>query len=256
MRKSKTLYKWRNNSPAKICCLQHYIPSYIAHASHFGFDCIWVDLEHKAFNDREVQSLLYQSHLHDIDIMIRPSTLEKTKLYRYLEDGASGLLIPHVSSVEKAEYLVNSIKFPPKGDRGFDGAGLDSYFQINGGYNYTEIANNETFLVVQIETLEALEEVNEIAATEGVDCLFIGTGDLGLRINKYGHKLNIEESIEKIAKAAKNHNKAWGRPVINKEDIKLLYSQGALLIPYGNDLSILKNELERISNEIDSIINE
>ena len=69
MRKSKTLYKWRKNSPAKICCLQHYIPSYIAHASHFGFDCIWVDLEHKAFNDREVQSLLYQSHLHDIDIM-------------------------------------------------------------------------------------------------------------------------------------------------------------------------------------------
>ena len=74
------------------------------------------------------------------------------------------------------------------------------------------------------ETLEALEEVNEIAATEGVDCLFIGTGDLGLRINKYGHKLNIEESIEKIAKAAKDHNKTWGRPVINKEDIKLLYS--------------------------------
>ena len=136
---------------------------------------------------------------------------------------------------------------------GFD---KDSNFQIKGGYEYTEYANNETFLVVQIETIEGLEAANEIASTEGVDCIFIGTGDLGLRINKYGHKLNIEESIEKIAKAAKDHNKAWGRPVINKEDIKLLYAQGALLIAYGNDLSILKNELERISNEIDSIINE
>ena len=80
--------------------------------------------------------------------------------------------------------------------------------------------------------------------------------NLGLRINKFSHELKLEESINKIAQAAKDHNKAWGRPVINKEDIKLLYSQGALLIPYGNDLSILKNELERISNEIDSIINE
>jgi len=256
MRKSKTLYKWKNNLPAKICCLQHYIPSYVAHASYFGFDCIWVDLEHKAFNDREVQSLLYQSHLHDIDMMIRPSTLEKTKLYRYLEDGASGLLIPHVSTVEKAKYIVDSIKFPPMGDRAFDGSGIDTKFQIKGGYEYTEYANKETFLVVQIETIEAVKAANEIASVEGVDCLFIGTGDLGLRINNFDFELNLEESIKRVAKAAKEHNKVWGKPVNNVEDIKLIYSQGALLIPYGNDLLILKNELEKMSNEIDSIINE
>ena len=201
MRKSKTLYKWRNNSPAKICCLQHYIPSYIAHASHFGFDCIWVDLEHKAFNDREVQSLLYQSHLHDIDIMIRPSTLEKTKLYRYLEDGASGLLIPHVSTAKKAEYLVNSIKFPPIGDRGYDGSGLDSYFQIKGGYEYTEYANNETFLVVQIETLEALEEVNEITkATSGSNL----TEDIKALKQLYDEGALTKEEFEKAKKKLLN----------------------------------------------------
>ena len=128
MRTSKTLNKWGNGLPAKICCLQHFIPSYIAHAAHYDFECVWLDLEHRAFNDREVQFLLYQSHLHNIDMMVRPSTLEKSKLYRYLEDGASGLLIPHVSSSEKAQSLVNSIKFPPLGDRGLDGAGLDTNF--------------------------------------------------------------------------------------------------------------------------------
>ena len=80
MRESKTLYKWKKGHPAKFCCLQHFIPSYIAHAAHFNFDCVWLDLEHRAFTDREVQSLLYQSHLHDIDMMVRPSTLEKSKL--------------------------------------------------------------------------------------------------------------------------------------------------------------------------------
>jgi len=102
MRKSKTISKWKNRLPAKVCSLQHYIPSFIGHAPHFGFDCIWLDLEHRAFTDREVQSILAQSHQHDIDVMVRPSTLEKSKLYRYLEDGASGLMIPHVSDAKKS----------------------------------------------------------------------------------------------------------------------------------------------------------
>ncbi|MDP7336211.1 MAG: aldolase/citrate lyase family protein [SAR324 cluster bacterium] len=254
MRSCKTLKKWRNNLPAKICCLQHYIPSFIAHAAFYDFDCIWLDLEHRAFDDREVQSLLYQSHLHDIDIMIRPSTLEKSKLYRYLEDGASGLMIPHVSSSEKARTLVNSIKFPPQGDRGIDGAGMDSQFMLQGGYEYTEPANNETFLVVQIETREAVENADEIAAVEGVDSLFIGTGDLGLRINKLGSELNLEQSIIKVAEAANKHGKAWGRPVSGCDDIKHILSQGAKLLPYGGDFTMLKNELERHSKELDACI--
>ena len=251
MRKSKTLLKWKKRLPVKMCCLQHYIPSFIAHAAFYDFDCIWLDLEHRAFDDREVQSLLYQSHLHDIDIMIRPSTLEKSKLYRYLEDGASGLMIPHVSSSEKARTLVNSIKFPPMGDRGIDGAGMDSQFMLQGGYEYTEPANNETFLVVQIETREAVKNADEIAAVEGVDSLFIGTGDLGLRINKLGFELDLEQSIIKVAEAAKKHDKSWGRPVSGSDNIKHILSQGATLLPYGDDFTMLKNELARHSKELD-----
>ena len=180
-------------------------------------------------------------------MMVRPSTLEKSKLYRYLEDGATGLMIPHVSSPEKAKSLVNSIKFPPLGDRGIDGAGMDSNFMLKGGYEYTGPANDETFLVVQIETLEAVENVDQIAAVEGVDSLFIGTGDLGLRINKLGPDLDLEQSIIKIAEAANKHGKAWGRPVSGDDDIKKILSQGATLLPYGGDFTMLKDELERHS---------
>lgn len=248
MRKSKTLSKWEKRVPIKMCALQHYIPSFIAHAAHYDFDCIWLDLEHRAFDDREVQSLLYQSHLHDIDMMVRPSTLEKSKLYRYLEDGATGLMIPHVSSSDKAKTLVNSIKFPPLGDRGIDAAGMDSQFQLQGGYEYTGPANDETFLVVQIETPEAVDNVDQIAAVEGVDSLFVGTGDLGLRINKLNSELDLEQSIIKIAEAANKHGKAWGRPVSGGDDIKKILSQGATLLPYGGDFTMLKDELERHSN--------
>ena len=254
MRKSKTLSKWNSRLPAKLCCLQHYIPSFIAHAAHFGFDCIWLDLEHRAFTDREVQSILAQSHQHDIDVMVRPSTLEKSKLYRYMEDGASGLMIPHVSDAKKAQTLVDYVKFPPLGDRGIDGAGLDSNFMINAGLEYTEGANQETFLVVQIETPEAVLNVDEIAAVEGVDCLFVGTGDLGLRINKLNSKINLEESIKKVVEATQKYDKVWSRPVSGEEDILSILKQNSLFIPHGGDFIMLMNGLKQHSAELDSCI--
>ncbi len=109
MRKSKTLAKIRAGEVARFCCLGHFIPAYIRHAAHFGYDCIWLDLEHRCIDDREVQALLAFFHLFDIDCMLRAPTFEKTRLYRYLEDGATGLMIPHVSTPEKAATLADSV---------------------------------------------------------------------------------------------------------------------------------------------------
>ena len=141
MRKSKTLARIRNNQTVRMCCLGHYMPFFVKQAAHFGFDCIWLDLEHRNFSDRDVQALLACSHLHDIDIMVRPATLEKTRLYRYLEDGAAGLMIPHVNTAEKARMLVDAVKFPPLGDRGLDGAGLDADFYVGDADAFVKQAN-------------------------------------------------------------------------------------------------------------------
>ena len=183
MRKSKTLAKVNAGEPIRMACLGHFIPSFIKHAAHFKFDCIWLDLEHRLIDDQAVQTILAMCHLADIDCMVRPPTLEKTELYRYLEDGATGIMIPHVSTPEKAQMLADSVKFPPLGDRGLDGAGLDADFYLCDQKAYPDAANEETFLVVQIETPEAVENVDAIAAIPGVDGLFIGTSDLNLRID-------------------------------------------------------------------------
>ena len=132
MRKSKTLARIRRNETVRMCSLGHFVPAYVKFAAHFGFDCIWLDLEHRNMTDRDVQTLLVHSHLHDIDIMVRTPTLEKTRLYRYLEDGAAGLMIPHVNTAEKTAGLVDAVKFPPVGDRGLDGAGLDADYFVDG----------------------------------------------------------------------------------------------------------------------------
>ncbi len=254
MRQSKTLARLRNNELVRMCALGHFMPAYIRHAAHFGFDCIWLDLEHRAMEDREVQALLAYFHLYDIDCMVRPATLEKSKLYRYLEDGATGLMIPHVSTPEKAQMLVDATKFPPLGDRGIDGAGLDSDFILRGGEGYTDRANRDTFLVVQIETLEAVENVEAIAAVEGINGLFVGPGDLGLRIRTSGTSLTLDDAMARVAGAARQTGKAWGCPAGTVERMRELQAQGATLINHGGDFMAMMKMLEASAADFDAIL--
>ena len=253
MRKSKLLAKIRDGRPARICGLGHFIPAYIRMAANAGYDCIWLDGEHRCFTDREIQSMLAYFHLFDVDCMFRPPTTEKTRLYRYLEDGASGLMIPHVSTPEKARMLADAVKFPPVGHRGLDAAGLDADFYVSGGETYADDANRETFLVVQIETPLALENLDAIASVEGVDGLFIGPGDLALRIDRLKPGFTLDEAIGKAAEVAGERGVAWGCPAAGPDHVKELYDMGARLIAYGSEFMALMRMLETSSRDLDGV---
>lgn len=243
MRRSKTLARLRNNDTVRMCCLGHFIPAYVKHAAHFGFDCIWLDLEHRQWHDGDVQAILAYAHLFDIDILLRAPTLEKTRLYRYLEDGATGLMIPHVSTREKAKMLVDSVKFPPIGDRGLDGAGLDADFYTGDVNDYLNQVNQETFLVVQIETPQAVANADAIAAVNGVDGLFIGPGDLGLRLKHTAGEMTLEDCITRVAEACAKHGKAWGIPTATPEDLQRRRAQGGQLLNHGGEFGAIMNML-------------
>ena len=253
MRRSKTLARLRAGLPVRMCALGSNLPFVPRLASHFNYDCIWFDLEHRAMNDREVQAVLAFFHLFDIDCMVRAPTLEKTKLYRYLEDGAAGLMIPHVSTPEKAQMLVQAVKYPPLGDRGLDGAGRDTGFIRQGGPDYPEAANRETFLTVQIETLEAVENVDAIAAVPGVDVMFIGPGDLSLRLRTSGSKLTLDDAINRVAAAAAKHGKHWGMPVGSAAQLKDLVGRGARFCNWGGEFHAIMQMLERNAKEMAEI---
>ena len=248
MRKSKTLAKVRNGEVIRTCVLGHYIPAYVAHAAREGYDCIWLDMEHRALTIREVQALLAYSHLFDIDIMLRPPTLEKTGLYRYLEDGAAGLLIPHVSTPEKAQMLVDAAKFPPIGDRGIDNAGLDADFHIHDADEYVAWANRETFLTVQIETPLAVQNVEAIAAVNGVDMLFVGPGDLGMRLRQTG-EMTLDDAWQRVADACRKHGKAFGGPIMGLNEMKKRRAQGAQLIVNSSEFHSWMTGLRRTAAE-------
>ena len=257
MRRSKTLEKLKTGKTVRICALGHFIPDYVHMAARAGYDCIWLDLEHRPMEVREIQALLAQFHLADIDCMLRPPTREKACLYRYLEDGAAGLMIPHVSTAEEAQMLVNAVKFPPLGERGIDGSGMDNHFDLpQSPEAYAATANLETFLVVQIETPEALKNVDAIAAVAGVDGLFIGLGDLTLRLKLDKDSPSPDAAIERVAEAAVNAGKSWGLPTPSSEALKKYHRLGAQLLVYGSEYRALKQMLETSAAHFNALTEE
>ena len=258
MRSSKVLKKFRAGQFARFCGLGHYLPFFVRYAAHNGYDGIWLDLEHRAMSVREVQSLLALGHQFDIDMMVRPPTTERTALYRFFEDGASGLMIPFTSNADIARKIVESVKFPPIGNRGLDGAGLDADFGLSHfgaeKSTFVEDANRETFVVGQIETPEAVANVDEIAAVPGIDVIFIGPGDLGMRIEKDpGCGLTIDAAVDAVAAAAKKHGKVWGITAGSPEVIAARREKGAQMVPWGGDFS-LAAVLGKCSAELDEVI--
>ena len=226
MRRSKTLEKLRSGRCARVCGMGHYLPFYIRYAAHFRFDVIWLDLEHRAMSQREVQSILAMCQQHDIDCMVRAPTQGRTRLYRYLEDGATGFMIPFVANADIARHIVEAVKFPPQGNRGLDGAGLDADFGIEAwkpDSTYMEDANQQTFVVGQIETADALDKLDDIAA------------------------------VQAVADAASRHGKAWGIAGGTPEQLSRYRQMGAQMLIAAGDFALVK-VLEEGSKVLDETV--
>lgn len=248
MRRSKTMERLRANELVRVCAMGHFIPAYVRHAAGAGFDCIWFDLEHRAMEAREIQSLLILAHLCDIDIVLRTGYREANTLYRVLEDGAAGIMAPMINTVEEAEALVRATKFPPLGNRGYDGAGLDSDYLYDGGHDYCDAANRETVLIAQIESIEAVHNAEAIAAVEGIDALFLGWGDLGLRVARSPDvSWTVDEAADMVAAAARAQGKHWGAVTMgDPAAMRKRYDAGARFLPCIGEFVVLKNALDEL----------
>lgn len=254
MRNSKVLAKLRAGEVARICSMGAPISFMPELAAHFKFDAVWMDGEHRSWSAPELECMLGRHHAADIDCVWRSPTREKSQLYRALEDGATGLMIPHVGTPEQARALVDALKFPPMGDRGLCGGGRDAGYWVGKPVDYVRLANEQTFLVVQIETPQALEYVDAIAAVPGVDVLFLGPGDMSLRLGCTGavkDPLMIEVQ-QKIAAACLRYGKSWGRPVGSGSDAAALAEMGARFIAHGSDFGGLLSHLEACAKDFDA----
>jgi 2-keto-3-deoxy-L-rhamnonate aldolase RhmA len=216
----------------------------IAHiAKAAGFDTLYIDLEHCAMTLRDVSQICVAAIVAGITPMVRVGNLAHDHVSRVLDIGALGIIAPHIRSAEDAAAVVSACKFPPLGERSVS-AGLPHLGYRNLPVSEARRAiNDATAVVVMIETPAALDNVEAIAAVEGVDLLLIGTNDLcsewGIP-GEFGHS-KVRDAYRRVIGACRKHGihagvgGLSGRPDLVKEFVAM----GARFVSSGSDLQFL-----------------
>ncbi len=255
MRPSKIKAKLSRNEPVLLVTLHLMDPSLFELTSLLGFDGIWMDLEHHGYSLETAMALMRAARVGDTDIMARPAKGEFMRMGRILEAGAQGILYPRCDDAAEARQVVTWSKFAPLGRRGFDGGNPDMPYCSMPVAEYVRAANEQTFVVIQIEEEAALKHAGEIAAVEGVDALFLGPADfsiLGGFPGQFDHP-RLHEAIRQIADAARQAGKHWGTTSGSFEQTRRLLDLGARFICHGADILMVKTGLEQIQRQFGSL---
>jgi 4-hydroxy-2-oxoheptanedioate aldolase len=208
-----------------------------------GFDTLYVDVEHNTFSIDSVCQICVAAMQCGITPLVRVPANTPEFICRLLDGGAMGVIAPHVRSAAEAREVVKCAKFTPLGERGAGGALPHYHYRSFPSAVVNKAMNDATMVVVMMETVAALEHVEEIAAVEGVDMMLIGTNDLCNEMGitgQFDHP-NVRDAYLRTIAACRRHGKHVGvgglasRPDLMAEYVR----QGARYVSTGTDLSFL-----------------
>ncbi|MFO1023991.1 MAG: aldolase/citrate lyase family protein [Acetobacteraceae bacterium] len=212
-------------------------------AASAGFDTLYVDLEHNTLSIDTCCQICISAQQIGITPLVRVPANTPEYICRVLDGGAMGVITPHVRSAAEARAMVDLVKFPPLGHRSAGGA-LSQYGYRNFPMTETQAAMNDaTSLVVMMETVAALENVEEIIGTDGVDMLLIGSNDLCAEmdiIGQYDHPKLRDAFVRCIEAAGKVGKHVGVGGLASRDDLMTQFVQmGARYVSTGTDLSFL-----------------
>lgn len=251
MHPSKVLAKMRAGGVATCVKINLVDPVVTEIAALSGFDCIWLDMEHLPHTTEQIQNHIRAAKMHDMDSLVRVQRGSYSDLIHPLEMDASGIMVPHIMSLEDAEKIVYYTKFHPIGRRPWDGGYTDGAYCMIPADEYMKQANEKRFVIVQIEDPEPLEELDAIAQLDGIDMLFFGPADFSQGIGTPGQWDNpkIAETRKRVAEVARKYGKFAGTPG-NTNNFNELVDMGYQFITIGADVVALSEYFTQIIGNI------
>ena len=242
MRKSRVLRKIRNGETAFSFKLNLQDVRAAEICAMSGIDCLWTDMEHVPNDYSAIENIVRAGKIYDVDVLTRVKRGSYNDLICPLEADSTGIMIPHLMSLQEAKDVVYYTKFHPIGRRPIDGGNADGNYCLTDGSAYIEQANRERFNVVQIEDPEPLKELDAICELEGIDMIFFGPADFTQGIGKPMDFANPEVARvrELVAKTARKYGKMAGT-VGGIGNHKQLEDLGYNFINLGADVVGLSN---------------
>ena len=235
----KTKLKERQTAIGSWITLAHpAIPEIMAKA---GFDWLTVDLEHSVITIREAEELIRVIELCGIVPLVRLSANDPVQIKRVMDAGAHGVIVPMVNSVTEAERAVSAVRYPPQGTRGVGLARAQGYGSSFD--DYLDWMNKESVVIVQVEHIDAVNNLEKILSVDGVDGFIVGPYDLSGSLGvpgQFDHPL-MKEAMERIISVGVASGKTPGIHVVEPDakEFNLRIEQGYRFVAYSLDIRML-----------------
>jgi 4-hydroxy-2-oxoheptanedioate aldolase len=216
--------------------------------AHCGYDWLLLDMEHSPNEVPDVLAQLQAMQGGTATPIVRPPWNDMVTFKRLLDIGVQTLLVPYIQTAEEARNAVSYTRYPPHGVRGYAGAPRASnYGRVKG---YAQRSAEEICVLLQVETIEGLKNIEEIANVEGVDGVFIGPGDLSAALGHLGNPKHpevlkvIDEAIARIRACGKAAGILTGDEALAKHYV----AQGCLFVAVGADQNVLRDSAQALAD--------
>ncbi len=250
LRSSRILRELRAGRRPTVLKLNLIDPRIVELGGLSGASAVWLCNEHVPNDWLNLEHQVRAAKLHDLDTVVRVSKGAYSDYVKPFELDATAIMVPHVASAEEARWVVENVRCHPLGRKPLDGGNMDGLFCQIPLAEYAEHCNTERLVILQIESPEALEKVEEIAAVPGFDCLLFGAGDFSHRIGKLGQATapEVVAARQRVHLAARQA----GKHVM----VASLYGQKEMLIEEGAGIFTLGADVLELGAGFNRLVND
>lgn len=212
-----------------------YSPMIVELVGHIGFDFALIDAEHGPAGIESCEHMVRAADSVGLPIFIRVAMNIRQNILRYLDIGALGVMLPQINTRAEAEAVVEAVKYPPQGRRGLGPVRAADYGLTIPLKEYTLNANQEILVAIQVETVAAVSNLDELLAVEGIDVFFIGPADLSASMGYVGQMNHpeVQTMIEKLVHRIHAAGRVAGTVAYNHEALAKAKELGFHLIVHG-----------------------
>jgi 2-dehydro-3-deoxyglucarate aldolase/4-hydroxy-2-oxoheptanedioate aldolase len=220
------------------------------------FHGLWIDQEHTAVPHAQLELMLMACRAVGLDAFARVPPTDYATIMRPMEAGCSGVMIAQVRTLSEVQQAVAWAKYPPRGVRGMFGGTIEAGYGAIEMHKHVENANRDRWVAIQIETAEAVEIIDQIAAMDGVDHLFVGPADLSVTLGVPGEFMHPKclAALERVAAASKKSGKSWGILSKDPEHVGKCRALGCQLFSVFGDLECFRAGLKALEERFADIM--
>jgi 4-hydroxy-2-oxoheptanedioate aldolase len=243
----------RQNHLVRVFCLGQLCSPKLVEmiAMHGGYDAVWLDQEHGGLTIYQLENASRAARGCGLDTFVRLTATDYATTMRPMEAGAGGIMAAQVRTAQEAEQIVRWCKFHPRGERGINNTGVEGRYGRTPLLEYMKLANENSFIAIQIENASAVEEVEKIAAIPDIDILFVGPADLSQSLGvpaDWEHPLHWK-AVERVAHACTKNGAHWATLPLNKDYARRCVDLGCSMLSLGIDVWIVNQGLKAFQDE-------